>query len=171
MQKQKEVPKEKDKVMEPISTALAGIALVKSAVDGIKGAIGTATDIGDIAGYVDKLLQGRDQAQADKRKASSDPFSIKSIAEETINAKLAEEHLDDMRQLIDHRFGFGTWQGIIAERARRIHEAKEAEKELRRQKMKEREELTETVTIGGGVIIGLVAAVVAVYFFFRSVFR
>ena len=76
-----------------------------------------------------------------------------------------------MRQLIDHRFGFGTWQSIIAERARRIHEAKEAEKELRRQKMKEREELTETVTIGGGVIIGLVVAVVAVYFFFRGLFR
>ena len=39
--------------MEPISTALAGIALVKSAVDGIKSVIGTAKDIGDIAGQID----------------------------------------------------------------------------------------------------------------------
>lgn len=162
---------EKVKVMEPISTALAGIALVKASVDGIKSAIGSANDIGEIAGYVDKLLQGRDQANADKRKASSDPFSIKSIAEETINAKLAEEHLDEMRQLIDHRFGFGTWSSIIAERAKRIQEAKEAEKEMQRQRMKQREEITETVTIGGTVMIGLVAAVVGVYFFFRSMFR
>jgi hypothetical protein len=154
-----------------IAEALVGIALVKSAVDGIKSTIATANDVGDIAKHVDKLLQGRDEAQKAKREASSDPFSIKSIAEETINAKLAEEHLDDMRQLIDHRFGFGTWQSIIAERARRIAEAKEAEKELRRQKMKEREELTETVTIGGGVIIGIVVACVAVYFFFRGLFR
>ena len=154
-----------------VAETLAGIALVKSAVDGIKSAIATANDVGDIAKHVDKLLQGRDEAQKAKRDANNDPFSIKNIAEETINAKLAEEHLDDMRQLIDHRFGFGTWQGIIAERARRIHEAKEAEKELRRQKMRERQELTETVTIGGGVIIGLVVAAVAVYFFFRGIFK
>lgn len=154
-----------------VAETLAGIALVKSAVDGIKSTIATANDIGDIAGHVDKLLQGRDQANKAKREASTDPFSIKNIAEETINAKLAEEHLDEMRQLIDARFGWGTWQGIIAERARRIAEAKEAEKALRRKKMKEHDEMVETVTIGGTVIIGIVAVLVAVYFFFRSMFR
>ena len=154
-----------------VAETLAGIALVKSAVEGIKSTIATANDIGDIAGHVDKLLQGRDQANKAKREASTDPFSIKNIAEETINAKLAEEHLDEMRQLIDARFGWGTWQGIIAERARRIHEAKEAEKALRRKKIKEHDEMVETVTIGGTVIIGIVAVLVAVYFFFRSMFR
>lgn len=154
-----------------VAETLAGIALVKSAVDGIKSTIATANDIGDIAGHVDKLLQGRDQANKAKREASTDPFSIKNIAEETINAKLAEEHLDEMRQLIDARFGWGTWQGIIAERARRIAEAKEAEKALKRKKMKEHDEMVETVTIGGTVIIGIVAVLVAVYFFFRSMFR
>ena len=154
-----------------VAETLAGIALVKSAVEGIKSTIATANDIGDIAGHVDKLLQGRDQANKAKREASTDPFSIKNIAEETINAKLAEEHLDEMRQLIDARFGWGTWQGIIAERARRIAEAKEAEKALKRKKMKEHDEMVETVTIGGTVIIGLVAVLVAVYFFFRSMFR
>ena len=39
-----------------IAETLAGIALVKSAVDGIKSAIGTANDIGDIAGYIDNLF-------------------------------------------------------------------------------------------------------------------
>ena len=34
-----------------------------------------------------------------------------------------------MRQLIDFRFGHGTWASIVAERARRIQEAKEAEKQ------------------------------------------
>jgi len=154
-----------------VAETLAGIALVKSAVEGIKSTIATANDIGDIAGHVDKLLQGRDQANKAKREASTDPFSIKNIAEETINAKLAEEHLDEMRQLIDARFGWGTWQGIIAERARRIAEAKEAEKALKRKKMKEHDEMVETVTIGGTVIIGIVAVLVAVYFFFRSMFR
>jgi len=41
-----------------IAETLAGIALVKSAVDGIKSTINTANDIGDIAKYVDNLLEG-----------------------------------------------------------------------------------------------------------------
>ena len=36
-----------------IAETLAGIALVKSAVDGIKSAIGTANDIGEIASHID----------------------------------------------------------------------------------------------------------------------
>ena len=116
-----------------VAEALAGIALVKSAVDGIKSAISTTNDIGQIAGHVDKLLQGRDENKA-KRDASNDPFSVKSIAEETINAKLAEEHLDEMRSLIDMRFGHGTWAGIINERAKRIREAKEAEEEAKKKR-------------------------------------
>tara|TARA_B100000424_G_scaffold271011_1_gene272092 strand:- start:383 stop:856 length:474 start_codon:yes stop_codon:yes gene_type:complete len=144
---------------------LAGIALVKSAVEGIKGAIGTANDIGDIAGYVDKLLLGRDQALENKRKANANPFSVKGIAEETINAKLAEEHLDDMRQLIDYRFGHGTWAGIIAERARRIQEAKEEEKRKLHQKIREREELKETfkmflIVIGSAISVLILAVLI-----------
>ena len=48
--------------MEPISTALAGIALVKASVDGIKSAIGTAKDVRDIASQLDSLLTGHAQA-------------------------------------------------------------------------------------------------------------
>mgnify|MGYP003675945633 CR=1 FL=1 len=46
-----------------IAETLAGIALVKSAVDGIKSAIGTANDIGEIAGHIDDLFLGEQQAQ------------------------------------------------------------------------------------------------------------
>ena len=56
--------------MEPISTALAGIALVKASVDGIKGAIGTAKDIGEIAGFIDKLFEGEKQVQQQRLKKS-----------------------------------------------------------------------------------------------------
>ena len=38
---------------------------------------------------------------------------MKSVAEETINAKLAQEHMDKMRQLIDMRFGHGTCQVLL----------------------------------------------------------
>ena len=51
-----------------IAETLAGIALVKSAVDGIKSAIGTANDIGDIAGYIDNLFEGEKQVQQVRNK-------------------------------------------------------------------------------------------------------
>ena len=50
-------------MVEPISTALAGIALVKASVDGIKSAIGTAKDVRDIASQLDGLLTGHRQVQ------------------------------------------------------------------------------------------------------------
>ena len=44
--------------MDPISTGLAGIALVQKSVDFIKSNINTANDIRDIAGAIDGLFQG-----------------------------------------------------------------------------------------------------------------
>jgi len=99
---------------------LAGIALVESAVDRIKGAISTAKDISEIADDIDKLFTGEQQIQKKKQKRSSDPFSVGSVARETIDAKLATEHRQDIATLIDLRFGHGTWQLIINERANRL---------------------------------------------------
>ena len=53
-----------------IAETMAGIALVKGAVDGIKSIISTANDVSDIAGYVDKLFEGEKQVQQ-KRNSKS----------------------------------------------------------------------------------------------------
>ena len=67
---------------------LAGIALVKSAVDGFKSAMGTARDISEIADDIDKLFTGEQQTQK-KHKRSSNPLTVGSVAHETIEAKFA----------------------------------------------------------------------------------
>ena len=56
--------------------------------------------------------------------------------------------------MIDPRFGHGTWQSIINERAKRLREQQEAEKQHRLAKEKHQEELM----IGAAVILGLIAA-------------
>ena len=151
-----------------IAETMAGIALVKGAVDGIKSIIGTANDISDIAGHIDNLFEGERQIQQKRNNKQNDPFAIKSIAQETIDAKLAQEKMDEMRQLIDFRFGHGTWQSIINERAKRIQEAKEAATEIRRQKLikqKEVEELVKTILIVcGAILFGGVAIAVSVMY-------
>ena len=150
-----------------VAETLAGIALVKSAVDGIKSAIATAKDVGDIAHEVDKLFEGEKQVQKDRRKAN-DPFSVKSVAEETINAKLAREHMDEMRQLIDMRFGHGTWQGIIAERARLIQAMKEQQAKERAEKRRKHDQfmhdLQFVLLIIGGLMVVVVVIIIMLMF-------
>ena len=68
---------------------LAGIALVGSAVDGIKGAISTAKDISEIADNIDKLFTGEQQIQKKKHMRSSEPFTFGLVARETSDAFLA----------------------------------------------------------------------------------
>jgi hypothetical protein len=60
-----------------IAETLAGIALVKSAVDGIKGAINTANDISDIAGHIDNLFVGEKQVQQERAKKAGQRRSYK----------------------------------------------------------------------------------------------
>ena len=143
-----------------IAETLAGIALVKSAVDGIKSAIGTANDIGEIAQHIDNLFEGESQVQKSRnKKAGVDQFSVKSVAQETIDARLAQEKMYEMSQMIDLRFGHGTWAGIVSERARRIQEAKEAVKKARIEKRREQHELFETLkTVAIIVGVALIAA-------------
>ena len=148
-----------------VAEALAGIALVKSAVDGIKSAISTAKDVSDIAHDIDKLFEGEQQVQKDRRKAN-DPFSVKSVAEETINAKLAREHMDEMRQLIDMRFGHGTWQGIIAERARRIQAMKEQQAKARAEARKKHEQFVHDMQTVGLIFGGLFVVVIIIILMF-----
>ena len=74
-----------------IAETLAGIALVKSAVDGIKSAIGTANDIGDIAGYIDNLFEGEKQVQHIRNKKAGsvsigDQFGVDTVARDVIDA-------------------------------------------------------------------------------------
>ena len=145
-----------------IAETLAGIALVKSAVDGIKSAIGTANDIGDIAGYIDNLFEGEKQVQHIRNKKAGnaglgDQFGVDTVAREVIDARLAAEKLQEVASLVDIRFGHGTWKGIVTERANRIKAAKEAVATARREQLLKQEEIMENVKLGA-----LITAVVVV---------
>ena len=143
---------------------MAGISLVKASVDGIKKAINTCNDIGDIAKYIDGLFEGEQQIQKKRSKAQKDPFAVNTIAEETINAKLAQEHMQEMKNLINMRFGPGVWEGIIAERAKRIQQAKEAERQARLEKIRRHREIVHNVEIGGAVFVACVVFIGLVVF-------
>ena len=156
-----------------IAETLAGIALVKSAVDGIKSAIGTANDIGDIAGYIDNLFEGEKQVQHIRNKKAGsvgivDQFGVSNVARDVIDARIAAEKLQEVATMVDMRFGPGTWKGIVTERANRIKAAKEAAAAARRAEILKQEEMMENIkvvalivmvfAIGIGLLIALMVS-------------
>ena len=142
--------------MEPVSTALAGIALVQQSVEFIKKNINTAQDISEIFDMVDNALNGQQQINKERWGNKTLIGSHKSAAHAVIDAKLAAEQIEEMKNLIDYRFGFGTWQEILKLRADRIREEAEEDKRLQREKRKRKADLIETMQIigiaGGGVL-------------------
>ena len=152
-----------------IAETLAGISLFKAAVDGIKGAIGTANDVGDIASYIDNLFEGEKQVQKLRSKKSgvggvADQFGVKSVATEVINAKLAKEQMQEIASMIDMRFGHGTWKSITEERAKRIREAKEAAAAARKEEIRRQKELEDNIKTALGIFV-LIAVIIGLFFF------
>ena len=145
-----------------IAEVLTGIALVQKSVEFIKSNIQTANDIGDIAGSIDDLFAGEKQVQKARNKKAGggglgDQFGVDTVAKEMIDAKIAAEELQQVASLVDMRFGHGTWAGIIAERAKRIQEAKEAVVTARKQKAKEDKAFMESVKTYA-ITIGIILA-------------
>jgi hypothetical protein len=130
-------------------------------VDFIKTHINTVQDIGQIAGQIDNLFTGEKQVQQARNKKAGaaglgDQFGVDTVAKEMIDAKLAAEKLQEVATMVDMRFGHGTWKGIVAERARRIQEQKEAVAKARREQLKKDQEFMDAckvVAVVGGCIL------------------
>ena len=148
-----------------VAEALAGIALFKSAVDGIKSAINTANDISEIGGYIDQLFEGEKQVQEQRnKKAGVSSFDTGNVAREIIDARLAAEEMRQVATMVDLRFGPGTWKSILEERNKRIREAKEAETRAALERQQQTEEWIEMAQMGGVVVLLVVLAISVIFF-------
>jgi len=126
-----------------VAEILTGIALVQKSVDFIKSNIGTVNDIKDIAKQIDGFFEG--ESQMNKKSGTlgiKEQFGIESSASDFIDRKLLEEKRNELKQIINLRFGPTAWDQILAERANRINEAKEA---VRLQKVEARQKQKEIV--------------------------
>ena len=160
-------------MVDPVSI-LTGIALVKKSVDFIKSNIATAQDIGDLVGHVEKAFEGQKQVIKAREKKGADPFATENVAKEIIDAKLAQEALYEMKLLIDHRFGHGTWSYILEERKKRIDARKEAIKKAKAQAQKKQQEMVDMIrnialVVGSFIFIGLCVFLVYILFISKGI--
>ena len=161
-----------------VAEILTGIALVQKSVEFIKSNISTANDIKDIAKQIDGFFTGEEQMNKELGNGMSiaEQFgSVESSANDFINRKLLEEKREELKFIINMRFGPTTWDQIIAERAAKINKAKEAvrlQKVEARQKQKEIVDTLQTMAIIFCVIavfvIGLVVTFKAFAYEYKS---
>ena len=145
-----------------VAEILTGIALVQKSVEFIKSNIGTANDIKDIAKQIDGFFTGADQMNKKTGKGLSiaEQFgSVENSATDFIDRKLLEEKRDELKMMINMRFGPTAWDEIIAERANKINEVKEAQRLQRVEARQHQKELVDTIQT-----IGIIFCVIAVLF-------
>ena len=161
-----------------VAEILTGISLVSKSVEFIKSNISTVNDIKGIAKQIDGFFLGEEQMNKSQGKGMSiaEQFgSVESSANDFINRKLLEEKREELKFIINMRFGPTTWDQIIAERAAKINQAKEAvrlQKVEARQKQKEIVDTLQTMAIIFCVIavfiIGLVVTFKAFAYEYKS---
>ena len=144
-----------------VAEILAGIALAKSAVSGIKGMLDTANDVNDIAHHIDNLFKSRDQVKRDIHKNQNakkpkskmrlmfnrtmhededDDLSVGAVATMVLEQKKMDREIMNLGIRIDNKFGEGTWTEILETRKKMIEEHNkqvQAQKELDKQHAKE----------------------------------
>ena len=142
-----------------VAEILTGIALVQKSVDFIKSNISTVQDISGIAKQIDGFFEG--EAQMNKKSGTmgiKEQFGIESTATDFIDRKLLEEKRNELKQIINLRFGPTAWDQILAERANRINEQKEA---VRLQKIEKRQQQKEIIDFlqTAGIVFCVIAVI------------
>ena len=150
--------------MEPITATLTGLALARQGISFIKDNLDSVQDAAAIGQQISAIFQGHDEFN--KKRYEQPAFSLSIVAEELIEYKLQQEELYELKRLVNHRFGLGFWESIVAERAKRIEEHKELEKEQARIKRQKRQALIDTAqTIGIAIaIVGVLVVGVMIWF-------
>jgi len=144
-----------------VAEILTGIALVQKSVEFIKSNINTVSDIKGIAKQIDGFFEG--EAQMNKKSGTmgiKEQFGIESTASDFIDRKLLEEKRNELKNIINLRFGPTAWDQILAERASRINEAKEAVRLRKVEKRQQQKEIIDTLQTMG--IIFCVIAVIGI---------
>ncbi len=149
-----------------VAEILTGIALVQKSVEFIKSNIATAKDIKDIAKQIDGFFEGEEQMNKKQGKGMgiAQQFGIESTASDFIDRKLLEEQRYELKLLINDRFGYGTWEQILAERAEKIKQAKEAQRQARLQAKKQREEIWEALKWVAFILLGVGVTILLLVF-------
>ena len=151
--------------MEPITTAVAAVAAASKAIEFIKARINDVQSVADISQQIGTLFDCQKKLNDERNKqAGVGDIKFKNSIDAVLEAKKLQEQMNDIRTMINMRFGPDTWQEIVDLHNKKLREQKEAQAKARREairKAKEFEETLKTVLI----ITGVIGVAVALFVF------
>lgn len=160
-------------MVEPVSAVLTGIALVKSATSFIKENLNTVNDISGIAKQIDQMFEGQQQINKERSKqanSTANELGLSNVADSIISARLAAEEMQEVKNMINLRFGPNTWDSILMERKRRIDARKKAIQKAKADKLRKQREMYELIRIVSIGIVVMLFVIVVVGVMIKFVF-
>ena len=152
--------------MEPISTALTGLALARQGIAFIKENIESANDAKAMAQKLDRVYQGHKEI---KKQRYDGTLSLKEVAEQRIEMRQQQEQLYQLKMLLDVRFGHGFYDSIQRDFQEQIRQQEEKKKEARRAAIRRRTELERQAKIAS-IVMGIMMVVISAiaYWFMQN---
>ena len=97
-----------------VATVIAGLLLPVMPASSQEADLSRLVVVGDSlsAGFQNGSLMGEQQVIKARDSKNVDHFAVENVAQEVIDARLAREQLNEMKNLINLRFGPGTWEFI-----------------------------------------------------------
>jgi hypothetical protein len=161
-------------MVEPVTAVLTGIALVKQATSFIKENINTVNDISGIAKQIDQMFAGQQEINKERNRvanSTANELGLSNVTQSIIDAKLANEQMQEVKNMINLRFGPNTWDEILMERKRRIEAVKQQKLLAKKRKLEKQREMMATAkqaTIGIGIVFTVVVLFIISYVAFAS---
>ena len=151
--------------MEPITTAVAAVAAASNAIAFIKARINDVQSVADISQQIGTLFDCQKKLNDERNKqASVGDITFKSSIDAVLEAKKLQEQMNEIRTMINLRFGPDTWQEIVDLHNKKLREQKEAQAKARREAIRKAKEFEETLKTAL-VICGVVGVAIALLVF------
>jgi len=156
--------------MEPITTALAAVSAASSAISFIKERINDAQSVTEISGQISTLFSAQQKLNEERNKqAGVGDISFKGSIDAVLEAKKLQEQMQEIRTLINLRFGPNTWQEIVDHHNQALRAQKEARQAAMREKARQSQEFEETLKAVALTIFVIVVAVCLFVFMFAAI--
>jgi hypothetical protein len=156
--------------MEPITTALAAVSAASSAISFIKERISDAQSVSEISGQISTLFSAQQKLNEERNKqAGVGDISFKGSIDAVLEAKKLQEQMQEIRTLINLRFGPNTWQEIVDHHNQALRAQKEARQAAMREKARQSQEFEETLKAVALTIFVIAVAVCLFIFMFAAI--
>ena len=151
--------------MEPITTAIAAVTAASNAIAFIKARINDVQSVADISQQIGTLFDCQKKLNDERNKqAGVGDIKFKTSIDAVLEAKKLQEQMQEIKTMINLRFGPDTWQEIVDLHNQKLKEQKEAQRAARREAARRAKEVEETLKTAL-LITAVIGAAIALFVF------